>query len=104
MRTGIPLQQKIHVDEHENRKKEKEKHENIWIVDVFHECPIHIAISVSLTFMNARQLSHTGVNEKLGRRGFFYIIRNGVRLCCHLFDRFFLALYKYDACANQEQQ
>ena len=27
MRTGIPLQQKIHVDEHEKRKKEKEKHE-----------------------------------------------------------------------------
>jgi hypothetical protein len=27
MRTGVPLQQKIHVDEHEKRKKENEKHE-----------------------------------------------------------------------------
>ena len=51
MRTGIPLQQKIHFGEHEKRKKEKESTKNIWIVDVLHGRLIHKAIWVSFAFM-----------------------------------------------------
>ena len=61
MSTGVTHNRKFTLMNTKNAKRMKNT-KNIWIVDVFHECPIHIAISVSLTFMNARQLSQTGVN------------------------------------------
>ena len=78
-RTGIPLQQKIHFGEHEKRKKKRKNTKDIWIVDVFHEGPIHTAISLSVTFM--MQDSY----PELGLRILFSLFHPHIHRFCEFF-------------------
>ena len=57
MRTGIPLQQKIDFDEHEKRKKEKEKHEKYLDSGCFSGIPYTYGYFGIVYFHDARQVS-----------------------------------------------